>query len=70
MWLALMTHWLHHLLHLPRTQEGFAGVHFGALRVVDDAARQLTLRNTGRYEVAYRFAISGQGMLMKFQHSM
>lgn len=40
------------------SQEGFQGVHFGSLRVVDDAARTLTLRNAGRYEFAYRFAIS------------
>jgi len=44
----------------PNKQDGFACVHFGALRVVDDAARALTLRNTGRYDVAFRFIVASQ----------
>jgi hypothetical protein len=43
-------------------QEGAAGVHFGALRVVDDAAHTVVLRNTGRYDVAFRFAVASQAV--------
>jgi hydrocephalus-inducing protein len=44
-------------------QDGFQGVHFGTLRVVDDASWPLAVRNTGRYEVAFRFAIASQAVL-------
>lgn len=37
-------------------------MHFGALRVIDDAARMLSLRNGGRYEFAYRVVIASQAV--------
>ncbi len=43
-------------------QEGFAGVHFGALRVVDDATRSLVLKNGGRYDAAFKFAVASQAV--------
>lgn len=51
----------------PNLQDGFAGAHFGALRVVDEAARHITLRNVGRYDVAFRFAIGSQVRVCKRQ---
>lgn len=38
------------------------GIDFGALRVVDDASRQLTLRNSGKYEVGFKFEIGSAGV--------
>lgn len=50
-------------------------MHFGALRVVDEASRQLTLRNVGRYDVAYRLTVGSQvqtqgGRLPQGTHAM
>ena len=39
-------------------QDSFAGVDFGALRVVDDSCKQIGLRNTEKYDVKYNFAIT------------
>jgi hypothetical protein len=39
-------------------QESFAGVDFGALRVVDDCVKQIVLKNTEKYDVKFSFAIT------------
>lgn len=39
-----------------------AGVHFGPMRVVDAAVRTLVMKNTGKYDVAYRFTISSSAV--------
>jgi hypothetical protein len=45
-------------IDLKFPQESFAGVDFGALRVVDDCVKQIVLKNTEKYDVKFNFAIT------------
>jgi hydrocephalus-inducing protein len=38
-------------------QPELSGIDFGTLRVADSAVKQLGIRNTGKYEVAFKFSI-------------
>lgn len=45
-------------IDLKFPQESFPGVDFGALRVVDDCVKQLSLKNTEKYDVRFSFSIT------------
>lgn len=39
-----------------RPQEGLGGVDFGTVRVSDAEEKKMTIRNTGKYMIAYSFS--------------
>lgn len=47
-------------IDLKFPQDSFPGVDFGAMRVVDDCAKQIGLRNTEKYDVKFAFAIASE----------